>query len=170
MTGTLRPIGPNECIERVAEHFASAASHHLDLGNANVHFGLVRQTQRRLSDVDSVIANPLEIVRHFDGANDETKIARHWLLQRQQLHGCLFDFHFEAVQFDVAIDHELCLFAVAVHQGFDGKVGALLGLRRHTKQRFLQRRKLIVKMTESGAGRVSCHPNLPVIYASVLSS
>src|SRR6202011_5920509 len=91
-------------------------------------------------------------------------------LQSKKLHGRLLYFDLESVELRIAIDHECCLLAIAVHQRLDGDVSALLGLRRHAEQRFLERRKLIVKMPESCGVRVRCHPNLPVIYASVRSS
>ncbi len=163
-------VGTDERIERVAEHFPSPPRHHLDLGNADVDLGLLRQAQRRLRDVDGVVAYTLQVIRYFDRADDETKVARHRLLKREQLHRRLLYFHLQSIELRVALDDEGCLFLVAAEQRFDGKVSAFFGLRRHSEQGFLQRRKLIVKMPEAGDVRVSCHPNLPVIYASVRSS
>ena len=116
-----------------------------------------------------MVAHALEVIGDLDCTDDEAKVARHRLLQCQQFHRGLLDFHLEAVQLRVAIDNELCLLPVAVHQRLDGEVSALLSFRRHAQQRFLERRKLIVKVPEAGGTRVSCHPNLPVMYASVRS-
>src|SRR6202008_5197588 len=83
-------VGADERIEGIAQHFASAAGHYLDLGYANVDLWFLGDPDRRFRDIDGVVAHALEVIRDFDGADDEAEITGHRLLQREQLHGSLF--------------------------------------------------------------------------------
>jgi hypothetical protein len=75
-----------------------------------------------------VVADALEIVGDLDRADDEPEIARHRLLERQQLHSCLFHFHLQRVELDVAVDHMVGFIAIPCQQRLDRKVGSLFGL------------------------------------------
>ena len=63
----------------------------------------------RLRDVDRVIADALEIARDLDRADDEAKVARHRLLQREQLERRRLDLELHRVELAVAGDHRLGL-------------------------------------------------------------
>ena len=167
-----RPVSANERVQRIAEHFSRASSHYLDFGNGDIHLWAVGEPDRALCDVDGVVPNSLEVIRYFDGSDNEPEVSRHRLLQSQQLHRCLLDFNFQPVEIHVALYDQVCLLAVAIEQRLHSQIGALLRLGGHCQQLLLQRAKLVVKMAEPGRGRGSsfCHPNLPVMYASVRSS
>ena len=74
---------------------------------------LSSEPQRALRDVHRVIADALEIVRDLDRADDEAKVARHRLLQREQRDRALLDLDLERVELRVAGDHRLRLAGVA---------------------------------------------------------
>ena len=65
-------------------------------------FGLVGEPDRALGDVHGVIADALQIVRHLDRPDDESKVARHRLLKREQLDRCLLDLELERCQLRIA--------------------------------------------------------------------
>jgi hypothetical protein len=155
-----RPVDTDQRIERIAEHCARAPRHVLDFRiRRDVRFHL-DEAQRRLGDVHPVVADPLEIARDLDGGDNETKIARHRLLQRQQRDGRLLHLDLERIDRLVAGDHRLRLSRVALEQRLDGQLHEALRLLRHVDHRALQRIELIVKVAMPTIGT---HPNLPVM-------
>ena len=79
-------VAAEEGVDGVAQHGAGAPRHVLER-----RVGLMSvapcdgEPLRRLRDVHGVIADALEVARHLDRADDEAEVARHRLLQREQL-------------------------------------------------------------------------------------
>ena len=117
--------------------------------------------QRRLGDVDRVVAHALQVARDLDGADDEAQVAAHRLLQRQQRDGEVLDLDLEVVDIVVAANDRVGLFLVAREQRVHCEVDQFLGARGHVGQALLERCQLRVEMAfrDIDAG----HPNLPVM-------
>ena len=66
--------------------------------------GSLAQAERAAGDVDRVIADALEIVRDLERGGDESQIAGHRLLQRQQRDAALVDLDLEPVDDVVVVE------------------------------------------------------------------
>ena len=125
------------------------------------------EAQRRLRDVDRVIADALEVARHLDRGDDEAKVARHRLLQGEQLERGGLDLELHRIELAVGIDHRVGLAGVLTEQRLHRELDERFRLLRHREETTVERRELIVKMAK---WCFWAHPNLPVMYASVRSS
>src|SRR5215203_7267951 len=157
-------VAANERLESVREHFTSQSSHFDDLGFRCDRPCLV-QPLGRLRDVHRVISNSLEIVRNLQGRWEHAEVARHRLLQGQQIDALLLDLYFHCVDYPVSSYDPLRLLAIALEQGFHCQRQCGLCFTGHREQPHLHVTQLIVKMTMD----IDAHPNLPVMYASVRS-
>ena len=115
---------------------------------------------RRLRDVDGVIADALEIARDLDRADDEAEIARHRLLECEQLERGRFDLELHRVDLLVARDHGVRLVLILAEQRVDGELDERLRLLGHGEQAPIQRGELVVEVAKRD---VRAHPNLPVM-------
>ena len=106
-----------------------------------------------------MIAHPLEVVGDLERGGEHAEVARHRLLEREEVDALLLDFHFHAVDDAVAGDDAARLLAVALQQRFDRQAQRRLRLARHREQADLDVAQLVVKV----AMDVDAHPNLPVI-------
>ena len=91
----------------------------------------------------------------IDG-DDEAEVARHRLLQREQVDGLILDLELERVELAVAGDHRLghrCVAAQAAHRptGRASDVGEI----GHVEQPLLECRELVVKMAKAGSLRAA---------------
>jgi CheY-like chemotaxis protein len=75
-------VAADEGVERVGEHLARLARHLLDLG-LRVMAGSARCCG--LGDVDRVVADALQVVGDLHRHRDQPEVARHRLLQREQV-------------------------------------------------------------------------------------
>src|SRR5690606_29382429 len=135
-----------------------------------LHLGQRRQRRRAehvldgLGDVDGVVADALEVGRDAERGGDEPEVARHGLLEREELDRGLLELELEPVDLLVHLDHALGLGAVAPEQGLDGEADGLLDAAGHRDEPRLEQVQLLLEAAWGG------HPNLPVMYASVRSS
>ena len=75
-----------------------------------------------------MIADALEITRDLDCTDDEAKVARHRLLQRQQRDRALLDFDLEVVDLVVGGEHGFRFARVPLAKRFHGKINQRLRL------------------------------------------
>ena len=158
---TSRPAGgvaPDEGLQRVGEHLPGQPGHVDDLGLRRDGPGL-NQPLGRLGDVDRVVAHPLEVVGDLERRGEHPEVARHRLLQRQQVDALLLDLHFHGVDHPVPGDHPARLLAVALQQRLHRQPQRRLRLAGHGEQPDLDVAQLVVKMTMD----IDAHPNLPVM-------
>src|SRR5688572_9645802 len=69
-----RAVGPEEGVDRVAEHGAGATRHVLDLRIGGDRRLEGDEPQRGLGDVHGVVAYPLQVTRHLDRSDDEAEV------------------------------------------------------------------------------------------------
>jgi hypothetical protein len=149
---------------------ASSATGHVLDGRIDHHRRSERnQTQRRLRDVDGVVADTFEVAGDLDGADQESKVACHRLLQGEQLEGELLDLHLQLVNLTVPAEYGVRLLLVPGEQRVHRDVDEFFRTRRHVEQTLLERCQLVVEVAKAD-GLAWGHPNLPVMYASVRSS
>ena len=122
---------------------------------------IATQSLRGLRDVHGVIAHALEIARDLDRADDEAKVARHRLLQREERDGEPLDLDLERVDLGVALDDGVGLAGVAVQQRIHGQIDERFGALGHVEQPLLELIELFVEVSKSSAV-CGAHPNLPV--------
>ena len=84
------------------------------------------------------------------------------MLQCEEGDGEALHLDFERVDFAVSRDDGVGLFLVLREERLDGEIDESLRALRHLEQPLLQRRELLMKVTES-SGFGGTHPNLPVI-------
>lgn len=117
-----RAVGADEGVEGVGEHAPRPARHVLDLGIGGDGRAQGNEAQRRLGDVDGVVADAFQVAGDLDGADDEAQVARHGLLRGEQFHGQRFHVDLQGVDTAVALDDGVGLVLVAREQGVDGEV------------------------------------------------
>ena len=152
---TSRPsvaVGANEGVERVAQHAARAPRHVLDLGLGRDRRPDRDQSLRALRDVDRVVADALEVARDLDRAHDEAEIARHWLLEGEQLDRQALDLDLQRVDLAVTGDDGVGAILIVLEQRVDGQIDQPFGAIGHGQEPLLERRQLVVKVAEP-AGR-----------------
>jgi hypothetical protein len=113
-----------------------------------------------------VVADPLQIARHLDRADEEAQVARHRLLEREQLHRRALDLELEAVELAVAGDHGVGRRGVARQQRLDRQLDERLGALAHRQQAPLEVGQLLVEVAvaaRGGAAQGERHPNRPVM-------
>ncbi len=95
-------IAADERLERVGEHLAGQPGHldDLRLRRDGPRLG---QPLGRLGDVDRVVADPLEVVGDLERGGEHPEVARHRLLQREQVDALLLDLHLHGVDHAVAL-------------------------------------------------------------------
>ena len=160
-------IAAHERVERVGEHRPGLTRHLEQLGLRNDRPGL-NHPLGRLRDVHRVIAHPLQVVGDLHRGGEETQVAGHRLLGRQQPDHSLLDVELDLIDRRVARDDRLL--AVPRQYRVDGRGERRLGIARHVEERDLELGELVVEMPVTCRLRVHDYPNLPVMYASVRSS
>jgi hypothetical protein len=121
-----------------------------------------------------VVAHALQVARHLDRAHEEAQVARHRLLQREQLHGRALDLQLERVQLRVAGDHGRGGVGVALQQRRDGQLHQRLGALAHEQESRLEVGELLVEVAVAaeadapgaappGTAQRVRQPNLPVM-------
>ena len=89
-------VAADEGLERIGEHLAGEPCHLDDLGLGGDR-PAGDQPLGRLGDVDGVIADALEVVGDLERRREHAQVARHRLLQREQVDDLLLDLDFEVV-------------------------------------------------------------------------
>ena len=158
-------VAPHEGLERIGEHLPRQARH-LDQFRLRSDGPGLGQAFRRLRDVDGVIAHPLEVVGDLERRGEHPEVARHRLLEAEELDALLLDLDLERVDRTVAGDDPMGLGGVPLEQGLHRQRKGRLRLARHREEPDLDVAQLVVEMAVLVLG----HPNLPVMYASVRSS
>ena len=158
---TSRPAGgvaADERLQGVRQHVACQPGHLDDLGLGRDRPRL-RQPLGALRDVHRVVADPLEVVGDLERRGEHAEVARHRLLEREEVDALLLDLDLHAVDDPVAGDDAPGLLAVALEQRVDREAERRLRLARHREQAHLDVAQLVVEM----AMDVDAHPNLPVM-------
>jgi len=156
-------VAPDERLEGVGKHVAREARHLDDL-RLRGDGALVGEPHRRLRDVDGVVAHPLEVVGDLQGGGQHAEVARHRLLEGQQVDAHLFKLDLHLVDDPVGADHRLGLLPVPLEQRVHRQAQCGLRLARHGQEADLDLAQVVMKVPV----RLG-HPNLPVMYASVRS-
>ena len=84
----------------------------------------------RLGDVDGMIADALDVVGDLQRGGEHAEVARHRLLQGEEVDDLLLDLHLERVDLAVSRDHGARLLGGAFEQRFHREVECFLGFTR----------------------------------------
>jgi hypothetical protein len=103
--------------------------------------------QGRFRHVHGMIANPFKIIVDLLGRKDEPEVARHRLLERQDIHHPVIDFHFQTIDDFVFIDYPPGKLRIAFKKSLDGFGNGFFGDTAHSDQRRLQRFKVLQEMS-----------------------
>ena len=117
-----------------------------------------------------MIANSLDVARDFYRSDEKSQVASQRLLKSEQPDRALLDLDFKSVDALIVDDHLFGRVAVTLEERFNRLVYQPLRQCGHVDQSLLQLGQLFVKMPVSRCLLRRCHPNLPVMYASVRSS
>ena len=106
-----------------------------------------------------MVAHALQVVGDLERGGEHAEVARHGLLEGEQVDALLLDFHLHVVDGAVVGDDLAGLVGVALQERLHGQAQRGLGLARHGQQAHLDGTELVMKV----AVRLEAHPNLPVI-------
>ena len=145
----------DERVERVADHLLRDGGH-----PGNVDERLERRLrdehQHALRDVDRLVADPLEVRVDLHGRGDEPQVHRERGLGGEQLQAAVVDVHLEIVDLLVGGDDPLRVLLVAVDEGVDRAVHALLHQPPHGEE-------LVPQVLQLGFEVVPFHPCLSLV-------
>ena len=120
---------------------------------------MAQDALRGLRDVDGLIADALEIVVDARNGQHEAQVGGHQLMQRQQLHDAVVNFHLQFVDGRLFRQHVFGQRLFAIQHGMDGLVHGAFGQAAHPQQPFLQLAQINFKMSFHGSSpltRSSC--------------
>ena len=86
----------------------------------------LRQLERALGDVGGQVADALQLAVDLDHGDEEAQVAGHRLVEREDLEALLLDLHLQLVDCEVADHDALGLLRVALLDGLEREVQALL--------------------------------------------
>ena len=108
-----------------------------------------------LRDIDGLIADALEVVVDARNGQHKAQVGGHELMQREQLHDAIVDFHLQLVDGRLFVEHGFGQSSVAIQHGMDGLMDGALRQAAHPEKPLLQAVQLNLKM--------SFHLSLPPI-------
>ena len=140
-----RGIALDEHIERAADHLLRASGHQRDV-DERLQLRLVVQLDRPLRDVGAQVGDPLEIVRDLHRRDHEAEVARHRLVQPENLHTDLIDLEVEPVHLLVVPDDAPGQIGVAPHERGDDVADRLLDQAAHDEDLLRKDVQLILEV------------------------
>ncbi len=114
-----------EAVQHLAEHGPGVAAH-LDGDRRHPHLRLRGDADHSLGDPLGKVGDALELAVDPQHREDEAKVARHRLGEREQAHALLLDLHLHAVDLGIAVADPLGLGGIALDDRADDPLDPLL--------------------------------------------
>jgi hypothetical protein len=130
-------VAANDGVEGVANHFLGELAHARQI-DVRLDARVPEDAERALGDVDSLIADALEIVVDAGNGQDEAEIGGHELVQREKLNDTIVDFHLELVDGVFFVENALGELLIGVQNGVNGLVHGAFGEAAHPEQALFQ--------------------------------
>src|SRR5262249_558376 len=149
-------IAADDGVERVANHFFGDFAHagKVDVG---LDARVAENAQRALRDVDSLVADALEVVVDAGNRENEAEVDRHELMEGKELDDAIVDFELELVDGVFFGEDALGKLLIGIENGVDGLVDGAFGKATHPKEAILELVQIFFKMTfhvKSSSGRM----------------
>ena len=149
-------VSANEGVKGVARHLLGYLRHfrNVDDGLEGRRF---EKANRVLGNIDSLVADALEVGAHLHDRRDQSEVGRKGLLQGQHLEAAVVDLHLEEIHGGVACDDGAGEFDPTLHEGHQRLLGLGFDQRSHVQE-------AVFESFEVGLEVVAFHyPNLPVM-------
>ena len=130
-------VAADDGVEGVADHFFGQLAHarEIDIG---LDARMAKDAFGGLGDVDSLVADALEIVVDAGNGQDKAKIDGHQLVKSEKLDDAVVDLKLELVDGVFFIEHALGELLIGFEHGVDGLVNGALGKTAHPQEAFFQ--------------------------------
>ena len=152
----------HERVERIPQHRPRHAAHLVEFGrDRHLLLGL-RQPFRRFGDVDRVVADPLEVVVDLEDRDEHAQVARHRMVEREDLHRGFLDLHLGPVDGVVGLPNRLRIDRGLAHERHRA-LNQLLDVVRHLVQRPRDVADPVVELPEGHRSRPVRQPRRPVM-------
>src|SRR5665647_1366093 len=151
----------------VAASCRTSASSHDGEAAGHRHRVFLGQRDRTLADIRGEVADAFQLAVDLDDRDEEAQVARHRLVERQDLEALLLDVDLLLVDQDVGHDHPARLVGVAILDGLEGQPQVVLHQGAESEDLALEPVDLALQMCH---GILAAQPKRPVMYSSVCFS
>src|SRR5437588_11574604 len=139
-------VAADDGVEGMANHLFGELAHARQI-DVRLHARVAEDAQGSLGDVDSLIADALEIVIDARDGQHEAEIDGHELVQRKKLNDAIVDFHLEFVDGVFFLEDALGELFIAIQYRVNGLVNGALREAAHPQQALLQFVQIFFKVT-----------------------
>jgi hypothetical protein len=148
-------VGLDKGLQRFTHHGRGQRRHARNV-HRQIHYREGLKVAHPVADADRLVTHTFQIRVDLDDRQDEAQIDRHRLLHGKQVERHLVDLALEAVDRNLAADHQVAKGKVAHAVGLNGSLDRLLRHARHDQKPLFQIVEFPMKSNPH-------HPNLPVM-------
>src|SRR5258708_2816130 len=142
-------IAADDGVEGVANHLLGELAHAREI-DVGLHAGVAKDAQGALGDVDSLIADALEIVVDAGDSQRESEVDGHELVQGKKLNDAIVDFHLELVDGVFFLEDAIGELFIGIQNGVNGLVNGAFRQAAHPEQPFFHLVDVFLKVAFHG--------------------